>query len=250
MKLSTAPLRALTAGVALAAACGLAACGTTAGTASPAPSPATVTVTASSESDAPATSSARPTSSAPSTAAESSSSRPSRPSAPDASTEDEPVEATVDAGTVDATTAVWLDTACTDLGTLLPALFAIPTLDEATTPVDEFRTAYRDYYANIADTALQINANLQQIDPPAVEDGDKLHEGYQYFITRLADITGSGAIAIDGAADNAAVKAAVDQIQFEVENLSQEDIGLNSFESPELQEYLKQIPSCSELSGT
>lgn len=243
MKLSTVPLRALTAGVALAAACGLAACGTTTGTASPAPAPATVTVTASS--DAPATS-ARPTSSA-STSADSSSSRPSRPSTADAPAPDEPADATVDVGTVDATTAVWLDTACTDLGTLLPALFAVPTLDEATTPVEQFRAAYRDYYANIADTALQINANLGQIDPPAVEGGQALHDGYQYFISRLADITGSGAIAIDSAADNAGIKAAVDQIQFEVESLSQEDIGLNSFSSPELQEYMKQVPSCAEL---
>lgn len=248
MKLSTVPLRALTAGVALAAACGLAACGTTAGTASPAPAPATVTVVAS-PSDAPATST-RPTSSAPSTSADSSSSRPTRPSSPQTSVDDEPADATVQVGTVDATTAVWLDTACTDLGTLLPALFAVPTLDEATTPFEEFRTAYRDYYANVADTALQINANLGQIDPPAVEGGDALHDGYQYFISRLADITGSGAIAIDAATDNAGVKAAVDQIQFEVESLTQEDIGLNSFSSPELQEYMKQIPSCSELAGS
>ena len=71
---------------------------------------------------------------------------------------------------------------------------------------------------------------------------------------RIARVMGrdfaENAIAIDAATDNAGVKAAVDQIQFEVESLTQEDIGLNSFSSPELQEYMKQIPSCSELAGS
>lgn len=241
MTLSTVSLRVFTAGVALVAACGLAACGgTTAGSAAPAPTPATVTVTAPSQ--APATSS-RPSTSAPDSV--SSSARPSRPGS--TTTELETADVTVDAGTVDQATAVWLDTACTDLTTLLPVLLAVPTLDQATTPLAEFRTAYRDYYATVADTALQVNGNLVQLDPPAVTDGQALHEGYQYYLKRLADITGSGSIAIDQAADIAGIQAVVEQIQFEVDGLSQEDIGLNSLSGAELQSFMRQIPSCSEF---
>lgn len=247
MTFSTVSLRVFTAGVALAAACGLAACGgTTAGSAAPAPAPATVTVTASS-SAASASTSARP--GGDSSGSASTSVRPTRPSStPSAEpSEFETVDPTVDVGTVDQATAVWLDTACTNLTTLLPVLLAVPTLDQTTTPVEEFRTAYRDYYATVADTALQVNGNLVGIDPPAVTDGPALHEAYQYYLKRLADITGSGSIAIDEATDIAGIQAVVEQIQFEIDGLSQEDIGLNSLSGAELQQYMKQIPACSEF---
>ena len=58
---------------------------------------------------------------------------------------------------LDATTAIWLQNSCTDIGTLFGVLFALPTVDETAT-LEEFRAAYRDYYASLADTLLGMTA--------------------------------------------------------------------------------------------
>ena len=152
----------------------------------------------------------------------------------------EPVE-------VDATTALWLENSCTDLGTLFGALFAIPTVDE-TAPVEEFRAAYRDYYASLADTLLGMTDRLSQLEPPQIEGGQALHDGYLQYLIQLADISGSGAIAIDEApADPQAIADIVEHIQFDTERLGEGDFGLSDFQGEELQALMAQIPACADL---
>ncbi len=166
------------------------------------------------------------------------------PSADDPSSSDhgtaEPVE-------LDATTELWLQTSCTDIGTLYAALFAVPTVDE-TAPVEEFRTAYRDYYASLADTLLEITGRLSQLDPPQIQDGQALHDGYLQYLVKLADIAGSGSIAIDEApADAQAIADIVEHIEFDTERLGESDLGLADFRGEELQALMAQVPECHDL---
>ena len=94
----------------------------------------------------------------------------------------------VEPAALDATTAIWLQTSCTDITTLFGSLFAIPTVDE-TAPVEEFRAAYVDYYSSLADTLLGMTDRLSALDPPTVEGGQALHDGYLNYLIQLADIT-------------------------------------------------------------
>jgi hypothetical protein len=153
----------------------------------------------------------------------------------------------IDPASLDATTAIWLQNSCTDVTTLLGALFALPTTVDETSPLEDYRIAFRDYYASVADTALGMTERMSALDPPTIEGGQALHDGYLNYLLRLADITGSGAIVIDEAVDAAAISAAIDQINFEIERLGEEDFGLADFQSAELQALMAQVPECAEL---
>ncbi len=164
-------------------------------------------------------------------------------SVPDTGSSIEPVD-------LDATTQVWLETSCTDIGTLLATLFDLPTVDQ-TAPVEEFRAAYRDYYASLADTLLEMTGRLSQLDPPQIDNGQALHDGYLQYLIKLADIAGSGSIAIDEApADAQAIADIVEHIQFDTERLGESDLGLSDFQGEQLQALMAQVPECADLVGT
>ena len=150
---------------------------------------------------------------------------------------------------LDATTAIWLQNSCTDVNTLFGALFAIPTVDETAT-LEEFRAAYRDYYASLADTLLEMTGRMVLLDPPTVDGGQALHDGYLNYLIGLADISGGGAIAIDEAPDAETIAAIVDQIEFETDQLGQADYGLADFQGAELQALMAQVPACEPLLAT
>jgi hypothetical protein len=150
------------------------------------------------------------------------------------------------AADLDATTAIWLQNSCTDIGALFGVLYAIPTVDE-TAGLDEFRGAYRDYYASLADTLLGMTDRMTQLDAPTIDGGQALHDGYLAYLTGLAGIAGSGAVAIDAAPDAATVAALVDQIQFETKQLGEADYGLADFQGAELQALMAQVPACQLL---
>ena len=72
---------------------------------------------------------------------------------------------------------------------------------------------------------------LSQLDPPQIEGGQALHDGYLQYLIQLADISGSGAIAIDEApADPQSIAAIVEHIQFDTERLAEGDFGLSDFQ--------------------
>jgi hypothetical protein len=186
------------------------------------------------------------------TSSSSSSSQPSSSSSvADPSTEiDEPtVTVVVDGSALDATTAIWLDNSCTDVSTLLGALFAYPTLDDSATD-DEYRTAYTTYYASLTDTLLEMTGRMGELDAPTIDGGQDLHDGYLAYLIGLADITGGGSVAIDAAAVRESIDAIIEQINFEIEQLGQSDHGLSDFQGEELQALMAQVPSCASLLNT
>jgi hypothetical protein len=151
---------------------------------------------------------------------------------------------------LDATTAIWLQNSCTDIGTLFGALFAIPTVDE-NAPVEDYRVAYRDYYASLSDTLTEMAGRMAVLDPPTIEGGQALHDGYLTYLITLAGITGGGAVAIDEApADTASISAIVDQIGVEIDQLGQSDLGLADFQGAEIQSLIEQVPACDSLSAS
>jgi hypothetical protein len=147
---------------------------------------------------------------------------------------------------LDATTAIWLQNSCTDVETLLGALLTYPAVDE-TTPVDDFRIAYRDYYATVSDTVLGITERMSVLDAPTIDGGQDLHDGYLAYLVGLADITAGAAIAIDAAPDAETVAAIIEQVDFEIEQLGQSDYGLADFQGDELQALMSQVPACQTL---
>ncbi len=210
--------------------------------ASPTPSDATAVSPMSSPSTTSSPSSSESSSESSTESSSESSSSPvtSVPATDDSSISVEPID-------LDATTQAWLETSCSDIGTLYATLFAAPTVDE-TAPVEQFRTAYRDYYASLADTVLGMTGRLSQLDPPQIADGQALHDGYLQYLTKLADIAGSGAIAIDEApADPQAIADIIEHIQFDTERLGESDLGLGGFQGDELRSLMAQVPACKDL---
>jgi hypothetical protein len=195
-----------------------------------------------------------PSSTSPSTTSASSSAAPTSASSSSPSTTvddssvtfDPTVTVVVEPSGVDATTVVWLQNSCTDLGTLFGALFALPSVDE-NAPLEEFRTAYRDYYASLADTILEMTDRMTLLDPPNVDGGQALHDGYLTYLIGLADINAGGAIAIDAAPDAESIVAIVDQIDFETQQLGESDFGLADFQSADLQAAMAEVPACQDL---
>jgi hypothetical protein len=191
-----------------------------------------------------------------STTSSQSSSSSSATSRPSTSIEDTPIDdpstvvVVVQPEELDATTAIWLQNSCTDIGTLFGALFAIPTVDE-NDPVEDYRVAYRDYYASLSDTLTEMAGRMAVLDPPTIEGGQALHDGYLTYLITLAGITGGGAVAIDEApADTASISAIVDQIGVEIDQLGQSDLGLADFQGAEIQSLIEQVPACDSLSAS
>ena len=167
-----------------------------------------------------------------------------------ASDDDSTVTIIVEPAALDATTAIWLQTSCTDVTTLFGSLFALPAVDE-TASVEDFRAAYLDYYSSLADTLLGMTNRLSALDPPTVDGGRALHDGYLNYLIQLADITASGAVAIsDAPADVDSIGAVIEQIEFQTEQLSQGDVGLSDFQGEDLQELMTQVPACQQLLTT
>ena len=209
--------------------------------------PASTSSTSSSTSASPTTA---PSSSTPAPSTSSSASDSTSATIEDTSVADEPtLTIVVEPAGLDATTAIWLQNSCTDVNTLFGALFAIPTVDETAT-LEEFRAAYRDYYASLADTLLEMTGRMVLLDPPTVDGGQALHDGYLNYLIGLADISGGGAIAIDEAPDAETIAAIVDQIEFETDQLGQADYGLADFQGAELQALMAQVPACEPLLAT
>lgn len=189
-------------------------------------------------------------SSSPAASTTSPSSDPSIAPIDDSSVADEPtVTVVVEPAGLDATTAIWLQNSCTDIKTLFEVLFAIPTVDE-TASLEEFRAAYRDYYSSLADTLLEMTGRMVVLDPPTIDGGQALHDGYLNYLIGLADVSGSGAIAIDEAPDARAIADIIDQIEFETDQLGQADYGLADFQGAELKALLAQVPVCQALLAT
>lgn len=218
-----------------------------------APTPGTASAGAAAASS-PASASSTSSSTSPSTTSASSSAAPTSASSSSPSTTvddssvtfDPTVTVVVEPTGVDATTVVWLQNSCTDLGTLFGALFALPSVDE-NAPLEEFRTAYRDYYASLADTILEMTDRMTLLDPPNVDGGQALHDGYLTYLIGLADINAGGAIAIDAASDAETIVAIVDQIDFETQQLGESDFGLADFQSADLQAAMAEVPACQDL---
>jgi hypothetical protein len=218
-----------------------------------APTPGTASAGAAAVSSS-ASASSTSSSTSPSTTSASSSAAPTSASSSIPSTTVDDSSVTVDPTVtvvieptgVDATTVVWLQNSCTDLGTLFGALFALPSVDE-NAPLEEFRTAYRDYYASLADTILEMTDRMTLLDPPNVDGGQALHDGYLTYLISLADINAGGAIAIDVAPDAETIVAIIDQIDFETQQLGESDFGLADFQSADLQAAMAEVPACQDL---
>ena len=194
------------------------------------------------------------TSSAPSSSASSSSTQSSsHSSSPTTSastpSDDATVTVVVDPAELDATTAIWLQTSCTDIGTLVGSLFAVPSVDGTATD-EQYRDAYVTYYSDLTDTLLAMTDRLNALDAPTFAGGQDLHDGYLAYLDDLSSITLGAAVIIQSAPDRASIDAAIDQINTEIEQLGQSDYGLSDFQSEDLQALMAQVPACQGLLTT
>jgi hypothetical protein len=187
-------------------------------------------------------------SSAPASSSSSTSSH-SRPSDPSTQADDPTVTVVVEPAELDATTEVWRENSCTDIGTLLGALFAVPTVDGTATDA-EYRDAYVTYYGDLTDTLLGMTDRMAALDAPTFTGGQDLHDGYLAYLNDLSSITLGAAVIIQQAPDRASVDAAVEQVNGEIEQLGQSDYGLSDFQGEELQALMAQVPACAELVTT
>lgn len=186
---------------------------------------------------------------APSSSSAGSTSSHSRPSDPSTGADDPTVTVVVEPAELDATTEVWLENSCTDIGTLLGSLFAVPTVDGTATDA-EYRDAYVTYYADLTDTLLAMTDRMAALDAPTFTGGQDLHDGYLAYLNDLSSITLGAAVIIQQAPDRASVDAAVQQVNAEIEQLGQSDYGLSDFQGAELQALLAQVPACAGLVTT
>jgi hypothetical protein len=193
-------------------------------------------------------SSSSPTS-APASSAPSTSSHSSTSSSSSASTEIDEPTVTVEAPELDATSAIWLQNSCTDIGTLFGSLFAIPTVDGTATD-EEYRDAYVTYYGDLTDTLFVITDRMSALDAPTFDGGQDLHDGYLAYLNDLSSITLGAAVVIQAAPDRASVDAAIEQINAEIEQLGQSDYGLSDFQGEHLQALMVQVPACEGLLNT
>lgn len=192
-------------------------------------------------------SSAAPTSA--STSVSSSTSSHSRPSDPSTEADDPTVTVVVEPAELDATTEAWLENSCTDIGTLLGALFAVPTVDGTATDA-EYRDAYVTYYSDLTTTLFGMTERMSALNAPTIAGGQDLHDGYLAYLNDLSSITLGAAVIIQQAPDRASVDAAVEQINSEIEQLGQSDYGLSDFQGDELQALMAQVPACKGLLTT
>ena len=173
----------------------------------------------------------------------------SRPSDPSTAADDPTVTVVVEPAGLDATTELWLENSCTDIGTLLGALFAVPAVDGTATDV-EYRDAYVTYYADLTDTLLAMTDRMRALDAPTFAGGQDLHDGYLAYLNDLSSITLGAAVIIQQAPERASVDAAVEQVNAEIEQLGQGDYGLSDFQGDELQALMAQVPACAGLLTT
>jgi hypothetical protein len=193
--------------------------------------------------------SAAPTTSASSSSTSSPTSSHSRPSDPSTEVDDPTVTVVVDPAALDATTEAWLENSCTDIGTLIGSLFAVPTVDDTATD-EEYRDAYVTYYGDLTDTLLGMTDRMAALDAPTFAGGQDLHDGYLAYLNDLSSITLGAAVIIQQAPDRASVDAAVEQVNGEIEQLGQSDYGLSDFQGEELQALMAQVPACEGLLST
>lgn len=153
---------------------------------------------------------------------------------------------TVVAADLDATTEAWLANSCTDVQTLIAALFAYPTVD-GTASDEEYRDAYVEYYSALTDTLFDMTDRMSALDAPNIPGGQDLHDGYTAYLDDLSSITLGAAVLIQSAPDRASVDAAIEQVNAEIEQLQNSDYGLSDFQSDELQELMAQVPACEPL---
>lgn len=163
--------------------------------------------------------------------------------------DDRTVTVVVDPTELDATTAVWLQNSCTDIGTLLGSLFAVPTVDGTATD-EEYRDAYVTYYSDLTDTLIGITDRMNALDAPTFAGGQDLHDGYLAYLNDLSSISLGAAVVIQAAPDRGSIDAAIEQINFEIEQLGQGDYGLSDFQGDELQALMAQVPACEGLLTT
>jgi len=173
----------------------------------------------------------------------------SRPSDPSTAADDPTVTVIVEPAGLDATTEIWLENSCTDIGTLIGALFAVPTVDGTATDA-QYRDAYVTYYADLTDTLLGMTDRMGALDAPTFTGGQDLHDGYLAYLNDLSSITLGAAVVIQQAPDRATVDAAVEQVNAEIEQLGQGDYGLSDFQGDELQALMAQVPACAGLLTT
>jgi hypothetical protein len=173
----------------------------------------------------------------------------SRPSDPSTAADDPTVTVVVEPAGLDATTEVWLANSCTDIGTLIGSLFAVPTVDGTATDA-QYRDAYVTYYADLTDTLLGMTERMGALDAPTFAGGQDLHDGYLAYLNDLSSITLGAAVIIQQAPDRASVDAAVEQVNAEIEQLGQGDYGLSDFQGDELQALMAQVPACAGLLTT
>lgn len=178
-------------------------------------------------------------------------SRPSTPTQIDDPTEiDDPtVTVVVEPAGLDATTQAWLENSCTDIGTLVGSLFALPAVDDTATDA-EYRDAYVTYYSDLTETLFGMTDRMGALDAPTFTGGQDLHDGYLAYLNDLSSITLGAAVIIQEAPDRASVDAAVEQVNAEIEQLGQSDYGLSDFQGDELQALMAQVPACEGLLTT
>ena len=173
----------------------------------------------------------------------------SRPSDPSTAADDPTVTVVVEPAGLDATTELWLENSCTDIGTLIGSLFAVPTVDGTATDA-QYRDAYVTYYADLTDTLLGMTDRMGALDAPTFTGGQDLHDGYLAYLNDLSSITLGAAVIIQQAPERASVDAAVEQVNAEIEQLGQGDYGLSDFQGDELQALMAQVPACAGLLTT
>ncbi|MTD13055.1 hypothetical protein GIS00_03725 [Nakamurella sp. YIM 132087] len=149
-------------------------------------------------------------------------------------------------GDIDPDLAAWATNMCTDMGGLLATVFAYPTLT-SDTPLGEYRQAFVDYYANVAQAASTALGNAQAGHAPDVQGGEEIHQAFITYLTALADISGNGAILVSEATDVASVDAAVQQISQEIGDLGDADFGIEDGSYPELQAAVETVPACTDM---
>lgn len=172
----------------------------------------------------------------------------SRPSTP-TQADDPTVTVVVEPAGLDADTEAWLENSCTDIGTLVGSLFALPAVDDTATDA-EYRDAYVTYYSDLTETLFGMTDRMSALDAPTFAGGQDLHDGYLAYLDDLSSISLGAAVIIQEAPDRASVDAAVEQVNAEIEQLGQSDYGLSDFQGDELQALMAQVPACADLVTT
>ena len=170
---------------------------------------------------------------------------PAQPAETTQTPEPDPVVTEPPADTVDPVTQVWAQTMCTQMGQFLAVSLAVPGLD-GSEPVD-FRSEWSTYYATMADTVIAGTGEMAALDPPAITDGQRLHDGFLAYLKDLGLVAGQGSIDVAEAPDDESAQVVVQYIQGEMEELANGEYGLAGFDGGELSAVITQVPECQSL---